>query len=79
MYGMHRTTIYLPDEMKARLEQVARRERRSEADIIRESLDAALAQRARPAPRIPLVHGGLGQRDAAERVDELLDGFGATG
>jgi Arc/MetJ-type ribon-helix-helix transcriptional regulator len=77
MYGMHRTTVYLPDELKARLEQAARDERRTEAEIIRESLEAALARRARPAPRIPLVGTGLGRPDAAERVDDLLDGFGA--
>ena len=77
MYGMHRTTVYLPDELKARLEQVARDERRSEAEIIRESLEAALVGRARPAPRIPLASTGLGRPDAAERVDDLLDGFGS--
>ena len=74
---MHRTTVYLPDELKARLEQAAQEERRTEAEIIRESLEAALARRARPAPRIPLVPTGLGRPDAAERVDDLLDGFGA--
>ena len=73
---MHRTTVYLPDELKARLEQAAQEERRTEAEIIRESLEAALARRARPAPRIPLVSTGLGRPDVAERVDDLLDGFG---
>ena len=76
MYGMRRTTVYLPDELKARLEQTAREERRSEADIIRESIEATLARRDRPAPRIPLVPTGLGRPDAAERVDDLLDSFG---
>ena len=75
---MHRTTVYLPDELKARLEVVARDERRSEADIIRESLAAGLAARARPTPRVPLMPHGLGDPGAAERVDELLDGFGAA-
>ncbi|WP_300008890.1 CopG family transcriptional regulator [Pseudonocardia sp.] len=75
---MQRTTIYLPDELKARLESAAREERRTEADIIREALDAALQRRRRPRPRIPLLPGtGLGRPDAAERSDELLDGFGA--
>jgi Arc/MetJ-type ribon-helix-helix transcriptional regulator len=73
---MHRTTVYLPDELKARLERVAQEEHRSEAEIIRESLEAALAGRARPTPRIPLVTTGLGRPDAADRVDDLLDGFG---
>jgi predicted transcriptional regulator len=77
VYGVRRTTVYLPDELKARLEQAAQEERRTEAEIIRESLEAALARRARPVPRIPLVSTGLGRSDAAERVDDLLDGFGA--
>ncbi len=77
MYGVHRTTIYLPDELKARLTDVARRERRSEADVIREALVAALARRERRTPRVPLTGVGLGRPDAAERADDLLDGFGA--
>ncbi len=75
MYGVKRTTVYLPDELKARLEMQARLERRTEADIIRESLDTALAARVRPKPRIPL--GTLGDSTVAERVEELLaEGFG---
>jgi predicted transcriptional regulator len=31
---MRKTTVYLPDELKERLEATARRERRSEADLI---------------------------------------------
>jgi Arc/MetJ-type ribon-helix-helix transcriptional regulator len=73
---MHRTTVYLPDELKARLEQAAREERRSEAEILRGALEEALRRRERPTPRIPLVPTGLGRPDAAERVDDLLDGFG---
>ncbi|MGH8903240.1 MAG: CopG family transcriptional regulator [Egibacteraceae bacterium] len=73
---MKRTTIYLPDELKAWLERVATEERRSEADIIRESLQAARAHRTPPRPRIPLVEDGLGDPTAAERTDELLEGFG---
>lgn len=75
MYGVKRTTVYLPDELKARLEIQARLERRTEADIIRESLDTVLSARQRPKPRIPL--GTLGDPTVAERVDELLaEGFG---
>jgi len=36
----------------------------------------AIAERRAPEPRIPLVPKGLGAPDIAERVDELLDGFG---
>jgi hypothetical protein len=34
MYGMKRTTIYLPDELKAALERTAAAEGRSEADVV---------------------------------------------
>lgn len=75
MYGVKRTTIYLPDDLKLRLEQVARVERRTEADVIREALAAALARRERPRPTVPLSEG-LGDPTVAERVDELLaEGF----
>ncbi len=76
MYGMMKTTVYLPDELKASLEQLAVQEGRSEAEIIRQAIAAAVAGRRRPQPRVPLVATGLGDPRAAERVDELLDGFG---
>lgn len=77
MYGMKRTTVYLPDDLKAALERTAERERRTEADIIRESLAAALSGRERPRPRVPLGNYSLGDPSIAERVDEILmAGFG---
>lgn len=77
MYGVKRTTIYLPDDLKRRLEQAARREGRTEADVIREALADALASRKRPRPTVPLTDAGLGDATIAERVDELLvEGFG---
>ncbi len=77
MYGVKRTTIYLPDDMKAAIERTAIAEGRSEAEIIRMAIAAALVSRKRPEPRIPLVEEGLGDPTIAERVDELLaEGFG---
>ena len=76
MYGMRKTTVYLPDELKAALERTARREKLSEAAIIRDAIRAALARRTGATPRIPLTGHGLGDPSAAERVDELLRGFG---
>jgi hypothetical protein len=73
---MKRTTIYLPERLKRQLERAAEREERTEADIIREAVEKALGDRGVPRPRIPLVASGLGAPDIAERVDELLDGFG---
>ena len=77
MYGMRKTTVYLPDDLKAALERLAESEQRSEAEIVREALRSAVADRGFPSPRIPLSTKGLGDPAIAERADELLDGFGS--
>lgn len=74
MYGMQRTTVYLPRELKLDLERVARAEGRSEADLIREGVQKVVHAHRSPAPRIPLFRSD--DPTLAERVDELLDGFG---
>ena len=77
MYGVKRTTIYLPDDLKARLEAAARVQRRTEADVIREALARALDDQPVPRPRLPLAEPTGRTTNWAERVDELLDeGFG---
>lgn len=76
MYGMVKTTIYVPEELKSLLERTARREGRSQAEIIREALEQVLSRRRGAVPRIPLTGRGLGDPMAAERVDEMLRGFG---
>jgi Ribbon-helix-helix protein, copG family len=67
-----KTTIYLPDELKVAVKRAAKKRGVSEAEVIRESIRAAVAS-VRPRPR-----GGLysGSEPIARRVDELLDGFG---
>lgn len=75
MYGMRRTTIYLPDELKAALERTAAAQGRSEADVVRSALVAATADQAHPRPRLPLFDSG--DPTLAGRVDEgLAAGFG---
>jgi hypothetical protein len=73
---MRKTTIYLPDELKRRLEQVARRTGRPEAEVIRDAISSATRDAAGPAPRVPLMERGLGDPTIAENVDELLERFG---
>jgi len=70
---MVRTTVYLTEELKRALERVARSQQRSEAQLIREGVRQVLEHYA-PAPRIPLFDSG--DPSLAERVDELLEGFG---
>ena len=79
MYGMatKKTTIYLPDALKRRLERCARREAASEAELIRRAVGDLLDRLERPRPTIPLFSGG-GGRSVAEDVDRHLDGFGGA-
>ncbi len=75
IYGMRRTTIYLPEELKAALERTATAEGRSEAEVVRSALASATAVHAYPPPRLPLFESG--DPTLAERVDEeLAGGFG---
>ncbi|MGB3894152.1 MAG: CopG family transcriptional regulator [Mycolicibacter sinensis] len=69
---MDKTTVYLPQELKAAVKQAARRRGTSEAEVIRESIRASVGD-VRPTPR-----GGLysGSEPIARHVDGLLDGFG---
>lgn len=76
MYGMKKTTLYLPDELKKRVESVAETEGRSEADVIRDAITSAVALQRTPAPRIPLPGMKLGDPTIAERAGDLMDGFG---
>jgi hypothetical protein len=76
MYGMKRTTIYLPDELKAALERAAAAQGTSEAEIVRGALLAVTIDHAHPKPRLPLFDSG--DATLAERVDEeLAAGFGS--
>lgn len=71
IYGMHQTTVYLPDDLKRRLRQAARQDRRTEASIVREALEEAL-ERREVAPTAPLFAEGWNDPTLADRVDELL-------
>jgi hypothetical protein len=74
MYGMKKTTLYLPDELKAGLERVARQTGRSEAELVRNAIGRLVRQSTPPRPRLPLFDSG--DATLAERVDEELAGRG---
>ncbi|MGI8576214.1 MAG: CopG family transcriptional regulator [Egibacteraceae bacterium] len=65
----HKTTVYLPDELKTAVEREAHRQGSSEAEVIRRAITAAVTP---PRPRA----GFLDAEPLADRVDELLGGFG---
>ncbi len=81
IYGMKKTTVYLPEEMKAALGRVAGARGRSEADLIRDAVGMLLAESLPPRPVLPLFDSGdSGDATLAERVadnpEKELSGFG---
>lgn len=76
MYGMEKTTVYLPAELKRSLARTAAARGCSEAELIREALRAITAHSAPPRPRLPLFKSGKPR--LAERVDAALAGFGES-
>lgn len=74
MYGMKKTTVYLPEDLDAALKRTAADQGRSEAEIIREAVKTTLDYMQQPRPRLPLFRSE--DHTLAERVDEELRGFG---
>lgn len=70
---MEKTTLYLPEDLKAAVKRIAQQRGVPEAEIIRESIRLAVNSTTTPRPR-----GGLfaGPEPIARRVDDVLDGFG---
>jgi len=64
---MKKTTVYLPDELKAALEQAAA-QGRSEADLVREAVRELTQRLEPPRPRLPLFSSA--DPTLAQRVDE---------
>ena len=74
MYGMKRTTVYVPADLKRALTRRAAAQGQSEAELIRAALRAAITGGLAPRPRLPLFASGKPR--LAERVDQALAGFG---
>ena len=74
MYGMQKTTVYIPDDVKRSLGHVAATRGVSEAELIREALRALTSQAPPPRPRVPLFKSGKPR--LAEQLDAALEGFG---
>jgi len=71
---VHKTTVYLPDDLKRRLMKTAQRRGEPEAALIRAAIERLLADESPPRPTLPLFRSG--DPTLAERVDEALAGFG---
>lgn len=71
---MVKTTVYLPDELKAALGREAARTDSSEAELIREAVARLLGIRTRPRPRFGKFQGAA--LTVEEMDDALVAGFG---
>ena len=74
VYGMDKTTVYLPSKLRRALKETAAARKTSEAALIREGIALVTAGTGPPPPRVPLFASG--DPTLAERVDEALLGFG---
>ncbi len=71
---MHKTTVYLPENLKKSLRLMAAASGRSEAELIRQAIAVQAWGLEKPRPRGQLFAGG--ETSLSENVDEALAGFG---
>lgn len=72
MYGMEKTTVYMPKGLKISLRRAARATGTSEAALIRQAIEQMTREVPAPRPRLPLFTSG--QSALADRVEDLLKG-----
>lgn len=73
--GMKRTTIYLPDELKARLEAAAKRRGVTEAEIVRRAVDKELTRGITGAG---IITDALPDGVSGRNLHEHMEGFGES-
>ena len=78
--NMVRTTIYLPEDLKAALQARAEADGRTESDIIREALAEKLRGTGRTARQMQFGLFDSGTSNTSTDVDEILaaTGFGVS-
>ena len=72
---MIRTTVYLDEEIAMAIRQLARTQKRSQADIIRNALGKYLNDLERQSGRPPVKGVGVyssGRSDVSEKAEELI-------
>ena len=70
---MNKTTVYLPDSLKQAVTREAARRSVSEAQVIRDAIEALVAQAPRPRPTPGVI--SFDGFDASH-FDDYLEGFG---
>lgn len=78
MYGMKRTTIYLPEEMKGRLETEAARRHVTEAELIRRAVDNELRRTEMRGGLFASDGGPYGSDLRRDNREQWLEGFGES-
>jgi hypothetical protein len=71
---MHKLTVRISEALKRELERAAVATGRSEADLVCEGIRLIIAELAPPTPHFGAFDSG--DPTLADRVDELLTGFG---
>jgi Ribbon-helix-helix protein, copG family len=73
---MHRTTIYLDEHTRERLQRLAAASGQTQASVIREAIAVYLSTRSgRRTPRSVAMGASTGG-DLSERAEDPLEGFG---
>ena len=74
---MHKTTIYLDDDLYERVRRIAQAEGCTQAAVIRRAVERLTSD---DGVRLPRSMGlGRGPSDLSRRADEHLHGFGEDG
>lgn len=85
-FSMQKTTLYLPDALNQRLKVEAKRQNKSQAELMREALESYIQQQPRALPRSLGLADDAGisaaesedwiharWRDVSERADNVAD------
>jgi len=76
VYGMQKTTVYIPDDLKREVGRLAVLRGVTEAELVRQALRSLTAGSLPPRPRLPLFESG--KPGLADDIDSGLAGFGET-
>lgn len=74
MACMHKTTLYLDDELYLRLQREAEARGTTQALVVREAIAAYVVKRKKKPRSVGLGRSGKG--DLSTRTDDYLAGFG---
>jgi len=74
--GLTKTTVYLPAAEYARLQALARGQKRSAAYLVREAVVQYVLRNGKPSRPRSLGVGRSGRSDLSEKAEQLLAGLG---